>query len=849
MATELFRIPIDDLKSNDDVNPDIRSIAVRNNKLYIAVNDDRSPGDRTHRDVVALYNIDTGEQIALSGVGGYLDQLHTVSIFDDIIYMHANESSSNRGDRWQATQVGEGNLIFGAFLGSGRLPQEDERLDTVAYQVIRRPNGDILTLISTRDLHADTEFSGTRIYTGEPINRISGRGILLTSKHESFWSDGEIIWYVGTGANDGIQAFNLDGFTAASSFDIARPDDVEQRDIIDIDSSQNIMYIAVMDRDTDEIVMFLAPIPGREIPPKDSIVINNQSFDKFLQARVKLGRGTSYAEQVRPLAGQIILNNVDDSANNLRRGHKVEYLNAANEIIYAGWVKDVNFTKSPTGAKRAFVTLEGSLGRLSREQWEFAVSPLLNDPDDSPYQFTGRIMETILEDAGWPSGKRNIDKGQFELYIYNMAGVLSTRRLQTPLRPIRELERTEWGLITEGHGDRIDFQGRYFREFDNRQPKYNFTGPGVDGGIEVIGVTPYDSNQGEIITHVRYSAQGAEVFQQTDTDGDTNFNLRLRNPVAIASLDRADINLDLQNGVTYGAMGAVGESNINMLPYVTSVVNWQPFGARNIAIFSETGQQIQPEPYAHNTGVFVSFEYNRLGVRVSVTNNTFNTIQVREINVTGRPVVNTDTLAFEDVASPDADQYDPQSFEIKSLVDLGIEAGRDRPITRAALREAAEVILWRLGVPRPIGSISVDLRRYPILLTGLEMSDPVAVLDVVGLPTGEYHVEGWEFEFLPERDTITIDLSRRGARTILADASTIGTVNAPAGSPVLIGVRASGTGSLEIMVDGTVARRHAVSGDPDRYTHFLSASESARTVTARVTGANVLRWQVVSLDR
>ena len=43
MATELFRIPIDDLKSNDDVNPDIRSIAVRNNKLYIAVNDDRSP--------------------------------------------------------------------------------------------------------------------------------------------------------------------------------------------------------------------------------------------------------------------------------------------------------------------------------------------------------------------------------------------------------------------------------------------------------------------------------------------------------------------------------------------------------------------------------------------------------------------------------------------------------------------------------------------------------------------------------------------------------------------------------------------------------------------------------------
>ena len=287
-----------------------------------------------------------------------------------------------------------------------------------------------------------------------------------------------------------------------------------------------------------------------------------------------------------------------------------------SEMCIRDRVKDVTFTTNPTGAKRAFVVLEGSLGRLGREQWEFAISPLLNDPDDSPYQYTGTIMETILEDAGWPSNKRSIDRGQFELYVYNMAGVLSTRRLQTPLRPIRELERTEWGLITEGHGDRIDFQGRYFREFDTREPRYTFASSNVDGAIPVIGITPYDSNQGEIITRVRYSAQGSEVFQQVDTEGVNNFNLSLRTPVPVESLGRADINIDLENGNRWGAMGAVGESNINMLPYVTSVVNWQPFGANNIEIWEaplgQPPRRIQPEPYADNTNIFVSFEYNRL---------------------------------------------------------------------------------------------------------------------------------------------------------------------------------------------------------------------------------------------
>ena len=122
--------------------------------------------------------------------------------------------------------------------------------------------------------------------------------------------------------------------------------------------------------------------------------------------------------------------------------------------------------------------------------------------------------------------------------------------------------------------------------------------------------------------------------------------------------------------------------------------------------------------------------------------------------------------------------------------------------------------------------------------------------EIVGLPSGVYHVEGWEFEFLPERDTISIDLSRRGARTILADASAIVSVNAPAGSPVLVGVLAGGNGSIDITVDGTTVRSLRVSGDVDRYTHFLQSSESARTISAVAAGgANVQNWRVVSLDR
>ena len=580
----------------------------------------------------------------------------------------------------------------------------------------------------------------------------------------------------------------------------------------------------------------LPPPPSEQpVPPPPPIVItfpdptdpdagpnpNAPAGSKVLQLRAKLGRSSSaFLDQVSSMTGQMILDNADGEFDNLKRGDAFrldKWLDGVPAEVLHGWVTGTNFTKDPRGQKRAFITLTGSLDILSWERYETAL-----DPVDEEIDYTGNLVEGILQNVNFT--KREIDQGQVRVNTPLLYSHLNPARLRTPIGPIRELERTEIGLLHEGRGDSVIFEGRYHRELDISPPRYTFAGPNVDGAIPVEGIVPFDSKQQDVYTNYRIHAGSTQVLEQQKL-------FAINNPITIQPIGVYNLRFEL-----------VGEAPRKAIDDVQSVTNWKALALADVDVRNDANQQLQVSFRADTTTqVNIIPTFRRTSVSVRILNNTGGNATITKLEIFGRGVQTAGDLAFVDLEDEDS-EYEPRSLNLATLLDYRIVTPRD-------LEELANVLFWRYSRPRPTGKITVNTRAWPILLTNLNISDAVTVSEVVGLPSGVYYVEGLEFEFLPGKDTITITLSRRGARTYLADASTISAVNVPAGSPVLVGVRASGTGSVNVTVDGVVVRTFAVSGDPAWYVHFVPESAAAQLVSASVNRASVLAWRVIGLDR
>ena len=448
-----------------------------------------------------------------------------------------------------------------------------------------------------------------------------------------------------------------------------------------------------------------------------------RATDRELQAdvlsvRARLGRsGASFLSQVASLTGQITVLNKSGRYNDILPGSIIrveQWVGGVNFPVISGWVKDINRRLSPSGQALLHIVIEGSLARLAKEKWEFATDPLYDSAQgevDQPYRQTGELMETVLTTAGWPEYMRSIDRGIFEVYPYNLAGVLSPTALRRPLGILRELERTEWGLLHEGRGDQVIFEGRYHRELDTGDPKWQFTPlpPSfrrtLPDHIVAIDAATVDHNLQDVYTNIRYDTTNGFVHPLQNSDSDYMLVIKQKAPLRLLKGESEVFQVNLGNGDLSDS--ALPEADLQQ---VTSVVDWQPVGGFTVRPgdynppLSPSYPSVDMNIFGGNTTpgrrLIGSYAFTRTGIRFELTNdyNAADYLTVSGVIIRGRPVTNNDTLSFVDLTAETSEQlYEPKSLSIKSLVDTGKDAGsrNDRVVSRKALEEAAEYILWR----------------------------------------------------------------------------------------------------------------------------------------------------------
>ena len=462
----------------------------------------------------------------------------------------------------------------------------------------------------------------------------------------------------------------------------------------------------------------LAIMPGdalRRPRPWSVVATDLDVTNHLLDFRANVGRSqTSFLSQVASLVCQFTLDNRGGRYDGLLPGYIVQlrqWRAAEPYVVIHGWIKDITRTRDPGGRERMQVVLEGSLARLSREQWEFATDPLydtLKEDTEAEYRYSGELIDTILETAGWPDVYRVIDRGIFHVYPYNLAGLLGSTQLRRPLASLRELERTEWGLLHESRGDQVIFEGRYHRELDTGPPLWTFGTGATD--VRPIDAVLIDHRLQDVYTNVRYSTSNAFVHPLKPADRSADYNLEMRNrrSIVIKQGETVDFEISLGNADLSHSVLDTAE-----LAQVVSVTGWQALEPTHVIAKANVQTPLSgnppPQPKTSISGaysaggvnVFVKYQFTRTGCRFQIENQythaTDGVIRV-DVILRGRPVVNNETLAFVDLTAQGSEiYYEPKSLDIKSLVDVGKDIGsrEDRVVSAAALREAADYILWR----------------------------------------------------------------------------------------------------------------------------------------------------------
>ncbi len=132
----------------------------------------------------------------------------------------------------------------------------------------------------------------------------------------------------------------------------------------------------------------------------------------------------------------------------------VSIFSGATTTQFTGYLESIQPHPDIGGGHTATLSGFGPLGKIARQ----SVSVALQTNQD-----TGTIIDAILDAAGWPTDKREIDRGATVVPYY------FTTEKRNVLDLIRELEASEGGAIYETKDGKIGFESRMRR----RMPPYN----------------------------------------------------------------------------------------------------------------------------------------------------------------------------------------------------------------------------------------------------------------------------------------------------------------------------------------------------------------------------------------
>lgn len=132
----------------------------------------------------------------------------------------------------------------------------------------------------------------------------------------------------------------------------------------------------------------------------------------------------------------------------------VSTFSGATTTQFTGYLTSIQLNPELGGGHTATISGFGPLGKIARQ----SVSIALQINKD-----TGTIIDAILDAAGWPTDKREIDRGATVVPYY------FTTEKRNVLDLIREIEASEGGVIYETKDGKIGFESRMRR----RMPPYN----------------------------------------------------------------------------------------------------------------------------------------------------------------------------------------------------------------------------------------------------------------------------------------------------------------------------------------------------------------------------------------
>lgn len=453
--------------------------------------------------------------------------------------------------------------------------------------------------------------------------------------------------------------------------------------------------------------------------------------DDLLQASVRIGRSeASHLARILPMQMQLV---VDNQAGNWGPGvltpqTKLRFTWRGIHIA-TGWVTDVQSSlDNTTGLATVIVRVEGSLARLAKSLYELS----LFRADTSK---TGDIISDALDQVGWPTGDRDIDKGLVRIHAAHYTSVLAGRRIQRAGPVIRAAEEAEIGLVHEGRGDQVVFRNRLHRELDI-QPASDWTLSFQDGDIIPEKVVQNTENWDNVYTNVQVGMERAVVQAERRI---WSMQQEVESPIAGVSFV-VDVNDPrFSNGLDNQA--------------VRSVVEWSP---------------LEDDHYEGTATISLS---NRTRTRTTVTFVTPGTLTKLELH--GRGVGLYGDLTIPELADDAAvATYGRRVLSLPtSFIGDGINTGGD------AVEEGrahAELLLWRYSRPPALGRVPINPNYHMDFLRNVEIGDTVAVNPETGLSAGTYHVEGWDFHYSGDgRAEMAVNLSRRGA-TVLVQSLTPG---------------------------------------------------------------------------
>lgn len=529
----------------------------------------------------------------------------------------------------------------------------------------------------------------------------------------------------------------------------------------------------------------------------------------LLRASVRQGRlEATHLAKVQTMQMQLTLRNDEGQygPGKLLPNRRVHF-SLAGVPVARGWVRAVQpDTDHGTGWRTATVTCEGVLGRLARAQHELSL--FVTDTVR-----TNEVVHSILDQSKWPAELRDIQRGQTRLNPAHYVGVLSSRAIHRALPSLRAMEDAELGLLHEGLGDTLHFQGRFHRELDTA-PVEMFLG-NLENAVPAEATTQVTENWDNVYTSIGVGLSQAIVQAERRI-------WELKRPVLFAVGDTMLIDL-----VT------TDEDNLDNRA-VRSVVEWT---------------DLDP---SHVEGIQVTLT-ERTRTRTLVTAVTAGKLTKLELH--GRGVgLHRDTQIPEIVDDDAVALYDRRVLDLPiSFVGDGLNTAGDG---FKDARANVQLLLYRYSRPPLTGRVQSDPLTFPKLLEAYGVSKRVSADSGAGVPAAVYFQEGRDIQYEANNGwaTVTHAISRRPPATPLQDVRDRIQVERPGwnniGRQVVLGdhlhvaamyvftPRASTEDEdqvLQLLLDGEVIRSWAPQDIPQ--------GNVGGELAAVVQGPGTLQWQ------